>query len=198
MKSSLSLTVLCAVVLLALGAQAGTYSFSPTPVDLGDLDHNYWYTWGISGAIPFDEGIIEAVLFFDDINDWTNEANDRLYIHLLDNPTVGVVQGLDYEGGGDKFAGQGKWIATYTDTNSYTEDLSYTFSTLGLIDDLNSYATNGVFGFGMDPDCHYNNKKITFTITTEKAYVPEPSGLIALATGLVSLGGLVVRKKRAF
>ena len=144
MKCSLTLTFICAVALLALGAQAGTFAFSPTPRDLGDLDHNYWYTWGISWSIPFGEEIVEAVLFFDDINDWTNEANDKLYIHLLDNPPVGVTVGTDNEGGGDKFTGLGQWVATYTDTNSNPEDLTYTFSTLGLVDDLNAYAANAL------------------------------------------------------
>ena len=68
--------------------------------------------------------MIEASLFINEINDWTNEANDHLYIHLLDNPSVGVKTWYDGEGGGDNWAGH-PLIANWTDTNNWNEDLTY-------------------------------------------------------------------------
>lgn len=192
-----------ALILLGLAvlpAAAAEYQFVPSPADLGDLDHGYYYSWGIAWTVPANERIIEATLFIKSINDWTNEANDHLYIHLLDNPNVGVRQWYDGQGGGDNWAGH-PLIADWSDTNTWNEDLTFDFSTIpGMIDNLTAYsANNGVFGLGFDPDCHYYNSGIKLTITTkpEQQIIPEPSSLAALALGMLSLGGLVRRRRSA-
>jgi hypothetical protein len=43
-------------------------------------------------------------------------------------------------------------------------------------------------GIGFDPDCHYYNGGITWTINTTTATVPEPTTIILLGAGLVALG----------
>jgi len=182
---------------LVLPASAGTYQFVPSVSDLEDLPHEYYYSWGISWAVPAGEQITEAVLFISQINDWTTESNDHLYIHLLDNPQVGVKRWTDYEGGGDNWASH-PLIANYTDTNSYAENLTYKFSDVGLINTLTDYANNNnVFGLGFDPDCHYYNCGIKLTINTEPKTppIPEPSSLFALAIGATSVGGLALRRR---
>jgi hypothetical protein len=184
---------------MIIPASAASYQFVPSPADLGDLDHGYYYSWGINWAVPAGQHISEATLFISQINDWTAESNDHLYIHLLDNPQLGVKQWYDGEGGGDHWAGN-PLVANYTDTNSYAENLTYQLSALDLLSPLRTYvANNNVFGLGFDPDCHYYNCGVKLIIETadgEYPPVPEPSGMLALAVGMTSLGGLM-RKRSA-
>ena len=68
----------------------------------------------------------------------------------------------------------------------------YNFDDL-LIGILTTYAGDGSFGFGMDPDCHYYNDGITFSIETERTPVPEPGTMMLLGFGML---GLAVYGKR--
>ena len=199
-KTMITMFAAVTFLMLVLPASAAQYQFVPSDSDLGDLAHAYYYSWGIQWTVPPSEIIIEASLFFDNINDWTNEANDHLYIHLLDDPAVGIRQWYDGQRGGDNWR-QRPLIADWTDGNTWTEDLTFDLSTMpGMIDTLASYAgNNGVFGIGLDPDCHYYNCGVKLTITTRsfQQVVPEPSSLSALALGMLSFGGLVRRRRSA-
>jgi hypothetical protein len=78
-------TILSYLFLLisALSCQAVTYTFSPNPVDLGDLDHHMAYTWQLSGLTLAGGNITTASLTFKNISNWDNNPN-TLFIHLLD------------------------------------------------------------------------------------------------------------------
>jgi hypothetical protein len=117
-----------------------------------------------------------------------------LHIHLLDNPPVGTDHYVDGQRNRDQFAGQGVLIDSFGDTNgSGTNDnLSYIFLSLGLLDDLTSYGSDGVFGFGLDPDCQFWNGGVQMVIETTHA--PVPSTLLLL--GSVLLGSVGVNRER--
>lgn len=60
---------------------------------------------------------------------------------------------------------------------------------------LFEYALDGQFGIGIDPDCHYYNDGIYFTVETVQAPVPEPSTFILLGAG-VAVAALMTRRKK--
>jgi len=198
--------LLVAMAGLSAAARANAaYVFQPKDADLSDLPHDKYFTWGINFTLPANETITGATLEFANIWDWTTEKNDHLFIHLLDNPKSGVKSFIDNERGGDNFAGKGVLVGNWSDPiggHPRNFNLIYDFGSGGLLDELKAYAatTPGKnrdnFGFGIDPDCHYYNCGITFTITTEcgtvPGPVPEPTTVVML-----TLGGLLLRRRTA-
>lgn len=217
MKATLSCAVVC-LLLLCVGASAfaATYSqsWSPNPPDLYDLEHAKYYSWGISFTLAPDKEITEATLSISSLNNWTWENGDTLYIHLLDSPSLGVRVYSDTDSTNgmppahDNWGGVGVVMDAYHDYNeNVPENKTYTFSnmlspcpTADLRPTLTSYIQNNSrFGFGLDPDCHYYNCGVTFTIQyrdKETPPVPEPTGLVALGAGMMSLCGLISRRKK--
>ena len=181
------------IATLFLPGFARADTFSPTPIDLWDLDHGRYYEWGITFNVPQGETIASASLFFDDIRDWRTEYND-LWVHLLDNPTTGVTTGYDGEAPSDAFAGQGLLLHHYENLPSTAQDITYTFDATELAA-LNAYAADGLFGFGFDPDCHFYNNGITLTIETEP--VPVPGALLLGGLGLGSAVTALRRRRQA-
>ena len=154
-----------------------------------------------------------------DINNWTaaeNNGNNWLRLYLLDTaekpnngtideafgPTGRLRRYSDTDNGNDELAGL-SWtaktsIATYTDYSGGDHGdvvtLTYNFSTLGLLDELTAYISNGNnFGLGFDPDCHYYNTGVTFAITTSDVPPTPPSlpdggataGLMVIGLGIL-------------
>ena len=181
-----------------------TYTFSPSPGNLGELDHNDYYIWGIKWNLPSGQTITGATLTYNNIYDWAEETN-HLYTYLLNTVTdpngskkppnwvnkgaYSTITITGNEGGGDKFAGEGHLLGDWSDPHGGSPsnfDLVYTIPYF-------SWLSDGNFGFGIDPDCHYYDGGITCEITTTDA-VPEPASLLLLGSGLIGLGAFA--KKR--
>ena len=160
------------------------YEFQPDPANLFNLNHPYYYTWGINWNLPTDQTITSVTLTYKDIWNWTYaEPNNFLYTHFLDSASPGVSQVLDGMADGDDFSGQGVLLGVWTDPyggDHRNFDLVYNIDVATFI----SFLSDGNFGFGIDPDCHYVNSDITLRIAT----VPEPTPLLLLGSGLVGLG----------
>jgi len=186
------------------------------PDDIWDLNHSYWYTWGFKNfAILHGEVITEAVLRISDVNNWTAAENGRnwLRLYLLDtaenpyngrtdeaNPPTGRLRRYsDTDNGRDNIVGL-NWtakthIATYTDFDGGpggdVVTLNYSFASLGLLGVLTAYIANGNnFGLGFDPDCHFWNSGVSFTIHTAPRRVPEggaAASMLALGVGTAAL-----------
>lgn len=187
---SAKLVLWSVVVLLAapyLATADTIMSFTPSPADLGDLDHHRVYEWGIDVPLAPGEYAIAAELTFDNIRNWDDNPN-VLYNHLLDWAELGVTQGYDNQGGGDFFVttyvGEASHLVTYENLPSTPQDLTYTFTADDLVV-LNNYLADGRVGIGIDPDCHFCNDGVELTITT-----PEP-GMLAF----MALGGLLLRRR---
>jgi len=208
MKKILLTTITIIGLFIAPTLQAAVYEFLPDPNDLSDLDHSYFYTWGINWTLPAGETINKATITYVNIYDWTKEP-DILYTNLLNtvsdpNGNISLpnwktktgyqtitIQQYDGQGSGNNFSGLGILLEPpWTDPNGgpLTKiNLSYEIPA-----DYFSWLSDGNFGFGVDPDCHYYNDRVTFEITTSP--VPEPTTLYLLGLGLVGLGILGRRK----
>jgi hypothetical protein len=199
-------------LLLALSAAstatAGVTSFQPNPVDLNDLDHHSLYTWRIDNIDPSGLPITAAQISIQGIANWDSSPN-ILFMHLLDTAKhSGVASFVDDPSNqtpvptsqmiddftNTRYHDNRNWLVasgtadTFLTSKSFTThptNYIYTF-TADQLKALNAYVANGHdIALGFDPDCHFFNNGITFSITT--AAVPEPSAIVLLSGGLLGL-----------
>lgn len=193
--TKLALALVAAMVLSFVtcgGASADLLTFTTT--NLTEMDHDYYYKWGISTSGSFTTRPVNSgQLIFTGIYDWTTESNN-LWVHLLDSATNGITSYTDSSNTSDAFAGQGLYLTEFINLTTTPTTLTYNFTT-AQIATLNQYLVNGNnIAFGFDPDCHFYDCTITFQMNQPVGNIPEPGTLALIGTGLV--GGLGIIRRR--
>ena len=191
-----------------------TLSYQPNPVNLYDLDHHEVYTWRIDNITVDPSTITSATLSFSNIRNW-DSAQNVLHLHLLDtaiNPAVASFQDVDQtqapvvdftdDFANPRYHNSPGWLTANGTADTLLGNPSFgttgtnysiTFNSTEL-SALQSYIAHGHdIAFGLDPDCHFYNSGITFTI--QSCPVPEMSATLPIIA-LLALGGMAELSRR--
>ncbi|HEY3664175.1 MAG TPA: hypothetical protein VGL24_13560 [Chthoniobacterales bacterium] len=197
-----------ACLCLAAAAQATvtTLSFQPNPADMNDLDHHLAYTWRLDNINLNGMAITGATLSFTNISNWDTNPN-VLHLHFLDtainpgvasfvdDPTNGVpVTDLTDDFISTRYHNDPNWLVKAGTADTFLADKSFTTTgvnytynfTASQLQTLASYiANNSDLAFGLDPDCHFFNDGINFTMTLTP--VPEIAALYPILSLLAAV-----------
>jgi hypothetical protein len=176
-------------------------TFTPSPSDLGDLDHHVLYTWRIDGVTVNPATITGATLTFTSIQNWDQNAN-VLHIHLLDTAKYsGVHSFVDDPTGAapvvdftddfisTRFHSASNWLLAPGTSDTFLTDQSFTMTpvtwtytfTAAQVAALRSDIANGSnFALGFDPDCHFFNNGVQMTMTTRGAATPDTGSTLVM------------------
>ena len=207
----------CAGVASSAQATVTTLSFQPNPADINDLDHHLVYTWRIDNIALNGSAVTGATFSIANISNWDTNPN-VLHLHLLDtaiNPGIGSfvddktgsvpVTDLTDDFSNARYHNDAGWLVKTGTADTFLADP--TFTTTGVnytlnfnasqLQTLNAYiAAGNDIAFGIDPDCHFFNDGINFTMSLTP--VPEMSALFPLIGVLAAVGFThVLHRRRA-
>jgi hypothetical protein len=210
-------SVLCALAGAALASSAHatvtTLSFQPSPTDMYDLDHHYVYTWRIDNISITGNSVTGATLSIANISNWDTNPN-VLHLHLLDT-AVNTGVGSFYDSDGvpvtdltddfisTRYHSDPGWLVKAGTADTFLADPSFTTTgvnytlnfTASQLQTLSAYIANGKdIAFGLDPDCHFFNDGVTFTMTLTP--VPEMGALFPLVGLLAAVAFTHVLHRR--
>ena len=219
-KSSAICRTFCAFAALAIVASAQasvtTLSFQPSPTDLNDLDHHLAYTWRLDNINVAGFAITSATLSITNISNWDTNPN-VLHLHLLDtaiksgissfvdDPTGSTpVTDLTDDFVSGRYHNDPNWLVKNGTADTFLANPSFTttgvnytlnFTPTQLQTLANYIASGNDIAFGLDPDCHFFNDGIKFTMSLTP--VPEMSALYPIV-GLIAAVGLthLLRRRR--
>ena len=219
-KSAFFIAALCAIVGVfaaagSLSAAVTTMSWQPNPVNLNDLDHHSVYTWRIDNINVNPATITSATISFSNIQNWDSNYN-VLHVHLLDTAkSSGVASFIDDptdsspvtdftdDFSNSRYHGDPHWLVANGTSDTFLQDktfsdhptnYTYTFSGSDLTA-LEQYLAHGEdIALGFDPDCHYFNDGVTFTLNFTP--VPEAATMIPIALLLTAAIGFEVLRRR--
>lgn len=171
-----------------------------------DLDHHRAYTWRIDGINLAGQTITGASITFTSMRNWDSNPN-RLFVHMFNTANfAGVAWRNDASGTpvttiSDYFDSANALVTnvgvdlgdrSFSNNSPFTWTINITGANLATLAGYIAQGNNIAFGF--DPDCHFWNNGIVFTLhTTSTAPVPEPTTMALLGTGLA---GAYVRRRR--
>lgn len=204
-------------LLVAASAHASvtTLSFQPSPADMNDLDHHMVYTWRIDNISVAGSAITSATFSITNISNWDSNPN-VLHLHLLDTAIhSGVGSFVDDPSGStpvtdltddfvsSRYHNDPNWLVkngtadTFLANPSFTTtgvDYTLTF-TPAQLNALSAYIASGNdIAFGLDPDCHFFNDGVKFTMTLTP--VPELSALYPLVGLIAAIGFTQLLRRR--
>jgi len=200
---------------LAARASASMVSFTPSPVDLNDLDHHMVYTWRIDNINLNGGTVTGASLTFSNIANWDTNAN-VLHMWLLDTAkNAGVASFVDDKTNSSpvtdltddflnaRFHSDPAWLVASGTAQTFLADKSFTTTpttytltfTPAELAVLQQYIKNGKdIAFGIDPDCHFFNDGVTFSMNITP--VPEMNALFPLVGLFAAVSSTHILRRR--
>ena len=192
-------TLIMLLVCVGFSGAASTMTFTPPDADLYDLDHAYHYAWNIDLGTSND--IVAASITLNDIYDWRyGNDEDVLFVNLLDDwfgpygPSY-VYHERDNTSSTMNEFGDQNLITTLEVTDDIgigsenAKTITINFNSDQLVK-LNEYAVDGKIALGFDPDCHFYNSGVSFSVTV----VPAPGAILLAGFGMSLVGFLRKRK----
>lgn len=185
----------------AVATTGTSLTFTPNPSDLYDLEHAHYYTWGNTINLQDNEVITSATLSFTNLHNyrdpydndlWPKYESNDLWVHVLNswfNAGTGVTSYNDSGYQYNIFNNNGIEVYHGHNLSATPQTFSVDFSTAALAYLNDSVKDDGFFLLGFDPDCHFYNDGISFTVTTGSSAVPVPAAFYLLGCGLIGLAG---------
>lgn len=204
------LIILCMCFSSVAVCTAHTFQYTGSLITTDGLAHQDDYAWGLGYTLPQNQVVTSVVIGIDGLYNWDNLRNE-LYVNLLKDAPAGFHEVQTDDPNDNEFYNNLNdhtfTVSPYNGTTYVTDfglpygsghnatkatNVSFTITDPTLLAFFTSAISNGTFGVGFDPDCHFWGSKIWVDINTETdppESVPEPTTMLLLGLGLMGLAG---------